>query len=418
MMLAESFYIVQSQIIGLSELPFSIDKKSIRKPFQTIFSSKDCFSNMQSLILNAWPTSTLPSQPFIRGLGQICFNTRSARLLNSHERIYDLPKYLKKSDDCSEEKITFWGYNQSLEDQRMNQLYFELRRPLFLKATHEQKVKADGRLFLHIYPAGYLMIHLAIAMKQALSLDDQTIREILLETRPGSKNQKWFWRTKLIDGTLSEVTDLARSNIFQSIFSSPPVTKSSRWQSAIKIVSTIEAKKLSKLILKGDYEVFKIRNSEYIISSRHGIICNFEPTRERRSALRFFWKIFTFHNLVAFKNYVYDAYAEFLREEILQLRKHRLSYIIKLKEDLFRLSVFDPLISEYLYALDGHIRSAPPFYRAIYSSISNGGSFDMRRNKIKSLVSEWESEVAQWDPSMIIIWKKVASPLLSLLKLI
>jgi len=417
-MVAETFYIVQSQIVGLGILPFDTDKKSIRKPFQTIFSSKDCFSNLESLIINARQTSSLPSQPFIRGLGQICFNTRSARLSNSFERIYYLPEYLSKSYDYSEEEETFFGYNNSLEDQRMNQLYFELRRPLFLKTTHEQKVKADGRLFLHIYPAGYIMIHLAIAMKQALSLDDKTIREILLETRPGSTNQKWLWHTKLIDGTLSEVTDLVRSNVLQSIFTKPPVTEPSHWQSAIKIVSTKKANKLAQQFLKGDYEIFKIKNSEYIISSRQGIICNFLPTRGRRSALRLFWKIFTIHEFVIFKNYVYETYAEFLRAEILQLRKYRLSNFYKFKEDLFRLSVFDPLIPKYLFVLDNHIRSAKPFYRAIYSSFSNGESFDKRRNKVKNLVSEWENEVAQWDPSVMIMWKKIVSPLLSLLGLV
>jgi len=85
------------------------------------------------------------------------------------------------------------------------------------------------------------------------------------------------------------------------------------------------------------------------------------------------------------------------------------------REDIHRLSVYRSEVPHYLLALDTHTRSAPPFYRLIYSSISGGIGFDERRKKVKELVREWEEEVEQWEHSLALLWKTVIAPLRSLL---
>src|SRR4030095_3146342 len=118
---------------------------------------------------------------------------------------------------------------------------------------------------------------------------------------------------------------------------------------------------------------------------------------------------------VILKNQIYENYAEFFRREIISLKGFRLSVTRKLtKEDAKRLSVYDPKIHVYLYTLDKHIRTVShfkPFYGKVYSVLSNGAGFDIRREKVKELLAEWVHEVELWEHGGVIVWKKVIAPI-------
>ena len=102
--------------------------------------------------------------------------------------------------------------------------------------------------------------------------------------------------------------------------------------------------------------------------------------------------------------------------QITELVDFRLSLRRKLtKEDLLRFSVYDTNVHRFMAALDGHIRTARPFYRRIYSLISGGTGFSERREKVKELVNEWHDEAAKWEPSLVKLWNKVIRPVRSIL---
>lgn len=436
-MSVDSVYIVQSQIIQLGKGPFEIEKRNIRNAFRPIFTSPDCFTKMRTSILSGWERPIpLPPLPFISCLGQVCFNTRSVRLSPEArwrlvesfggekywdpQEKYERTNREKDNTDIGfiydEDRDIFFGYDESLEDQRMNYLYFEIRRPLFIKATLDRRVVADGNVFIHIYPSGYLVLHLAIALKQHKQWAFSELRTVLRETRPGSSNTRWIWWSRLGTGDLAEIVKIVKENTLRSIFENPPSIKSSDWFSALKISSEVESEKIVSLFLKGGYDCFEFSCVEYMLSSRQGLICCFSPFRKRKSALRLFWKILVLYEFVLLKNFIYETYADLLRSEILKLREFRLSPLRKLiKEDIRHFSVFNPLIPQYLFALDKHIRSAKPFHRRVYSSISQGMGFDARREKVKELLKEWEIEVEQWEHSALLIWKTIIAPLRSLI---
>jgi len=134
--------------------------------------------------------------------------------------------------------------------------------------------------------------------------------------------------------------------------------------------------------------------------------------------LRAFWNYLSLHNFALLKDQIYTDYAAYLRAETVKLREYRLSTVKKLSEENFKIiSVYRPEIARYLLALDNHIQNAPPFHRLIYAKISDGTGFTGRRQQVKQLLAEWETEVSQWEHSVVLLWRHISSPLRTLLGL-
>jgi hypothetical protein len=176
----------------------------------------------------------------------------------------------------------------------------------------------------------------------------------------------------------------------------------------------------SLLLLEDGYEVLDMQNREtcmrYLISSHQGLICIFKPKSNRKSALRFFWKIVFLSEFIEYKRQIYEDYSIFLQNEVQNLTDFRLSIKRKIKkEDLLKFSVYDPIIPEFIFALNKHIKQAAPFHRKIYSIISMGSDFDsLRERLINRDVKEWREEVDKWNPSLILLWNKIIFPIRSL----
>lgn len=423
----DSAYIVQSQIISLSDRPFP-SPKGIRSVWHPLFNSKNCFTDLGNLIYDPGIRyDQLPPKPFIRNIGSIWFNTRSARLECPFER-YELGSYLltgnkKEWEDFLDYSKTIFGFDFQFEDQRMNYLSFEVCKPLLLKAKTDDETQAEGKVFIHIYPSGYLVLHLAIALNWHDGRSLKDLQQIILQTRPWREDNRWIWSSRIGSGKLSEIIKLINDNLQKSFYvnSSTPLRHGS-WKSSLKLISAADSKQIaSELLLpEGKYEILDMQNRKtymrYLLSSRQGLICIFKPESNRKSALRFFWKILFLSEFVEYKNQVYEDYAKFLRIEVNKLKDFRLSLIRKAtKEDLLRFSVYNHMIPQFLFTLDNHIHSAAPFHRYIYSTISTGTGFDLRRDKVKKLIIEWEKEVEQWEPTLSLLWKKIISPIRSLL---
>jgi len=439
-MIAHSVYIVQSQIVSLGSIPFTVDCDELNPVFSPIFTSENCFMNMQNSILNferrylrkdRESYTHLPSKPFLRNLGRLYFDSRSIIFASKDtqdtvidhltQRTEHWPPYTKK-DEEDEYYFQVFGHSRELKDQRMNHLYFELYRSLSLKAVFKDKTQATGKIFLHFYPSGYIIINLAIDIKQQNLQDFSTLEHAIRETRPHRHDGHWIWSCRLGEGKLPKIIKLVKENIYESLFKYPPSTlpKESHWHSALKLLTTTESKEFANIFFKGKYENFEFSHRfttpEYLLSSTQGIIFLMSPSHKkwRQRTIQLFWRVFTIYEFLMLKKYIYGDYAKFLSSEIAELKKFRLSVSKKLtEEDLFKFSVYDPKIPEYLLALDKHIQNASPFYRRVYSSISSGINFDDSREKVKKLVEKWEAEIEQWEPKLCFLWKKIISPIRS-----
>jgi hypothetical protein len=455
-----SAYVVQTQIISLGDRPFAAEK-AVRRPFRGIIGSKNCFDEMKDAILSTRMPGRMPPQPFVKQLGAVCFSVESLRLYSSSP-IENLPNHeLEKADEVwgvgwqeatgqvlnnlfkyMLEIDDVFGYDAALKDQRMNHLFFEVWRPLFLKASVNGRTVADGRVFVHLYPSGYVVLHLAIALKAPNDGSTGELANFLKETYPNSSHTTWRWSSSLASGSLSHIVRLIRQNVMQSLFASPPDdVHDSDWHYALRVRTERPAEALAEALFSGEFEseeigVFPhhpgapVRDKysidfwlnerdpfgEHVLTSRRGLIYLFSPARMRKSMLINFWKAHSIYEFILVKNQIYGDYAEFLRSSLVELKAFRRSIVRKLtQDDLLDLSVYDFRMPVYLLALDRHTKTLPSYYRWIYASISAGAGFDGRRARAKELVSEWEEEVDKWEPALSLLWKKLFSPLRTLL---
>jgi hypothetical protein len=461
----ESAYIVYTTVASLSDYPFQ-PPDSLRPIWRPIFKHKRCFSSSPELLWdrNCWedylywskqppgesngfwrrhlPMHPLQSKPFIRGLGSIRFDTRSVHFEHQSHRRKELLYHLRgeklpwpdgghsgldlPSYHAFNPNRPYFGYEPELSDQRMNYLHYEIRKPLRVRATEGVcGAQAAGKIFIHIYPSGYIVLHLALTLgwQNGVSLTD--IRQALHETSPGLRKSLGQWSSRLHNGTLFEITERVLACLQRSFYTegSRPLRLSS-WRAAVKFSSSAQYENIAAALFseEGDYKYLLPRTSpmklrahvQAMLVSRSTLACVFEPDCGRRSSLKVFWNIVDLHEFVALKRRMYEDYAEHLRDQILQLGLFRRSLKRKAtEEDLLRFTVYDETIPIFLANLDKQVRLLSPFYRYMYSLISAGTRFDELREKVKKYVSEWQEEVDQWEHPLAALWKKVLSPLRS-----
>ncbi|MCB2178748.1 hypothetical protein KQH61_04980 [bacterium] len=441
-MIFDSLYIIQSQVISLGKLPF-LDKKILRSHFAPIFASEDCFINMRRSILHDdYPPEAipLPSKPFIKNMGQVVFDTRSVRLAGytgdfpkfmpggcdgiilaenlAHCENYRDPKS-KPQKNFKGYKPTAFGYNRKIKDQRMNFLYFETRHPLYIRGLSDSQTVADGHIYLHFFPSGYLVFNINISIKEKSQGSLEAVKTAFQETQPWRFDNEWVWQSKLGKMKLPELVRTIKENISRSIYRDDTETfgRESDWHYMVKAVTEEDASQVaSALSLQSQTRLEFWNNMHVLLATKKGAVCRLYPSHTQKSAMRFFRKIFVMHEFVLLKNQIYTDYTEFLRPEIAKLKKFRLSTRHKIMEDdLFKFTVYNNQIPQYLMFLDKHIRSVSAYYRRIYSFFSTNYGFDERREKVKDLVGVWEGEVEKWEPPLQTLWDRVLKPLQSLI---
>lgn len=370
------------------------------------------------------------SKPFVRNLGALCFNARTTCLTNQSER-QNLANFLASRGKLPErfQPPSIFGYDAKLGDQRMNFVCFEVYKPVNLSASMKDGALAKGKIRVHIYPSGYVILRVEISInhhsfyEEAWGEGRQILRKLLIETRPWRSNSSIVWCSKFGRGKMTDILEQVKNNLRESILQDSSLRlREGRWQTTLRLFTNYNCRKTAAelLSIKGQYETMDVADhwgaNKYLLASRQGLACLFGLKQGRKSARNFFLMFSALAEFVAFKQMVYSDYIHFLNEQIIELTDYRLSLKRKLvREDLFRFSVYDSTVHWFLGILDRHINAARPFHRRIYSLISNGTGFDEKRDKVKELAKSWHQEVSQWEPSLAKLWKKVIWPLRSLL---
>jgi len=426
-----SLYVVHSQVLGLATRPFP-SKAGIRGRWNSIFQDKKCFSHKAAQAGRRGDVDSLASAPFLRRLGAVCLDTEHVR------EAFALNKYRGLNvDDLSDTKF-FGASGKYRGDERLSHLYFELRRPLSLAASPKglRLRPVSAKLFVHIYPVGYVVLKLAVSLafkgwNHTDNPEDCTIgllRQLFDETKPWGERGDWTWKCSIKTGTLPEIMTVIKNELQRSFYSDTSRKFSEgSWESAVKIGSpstkmalTGRTIAINVLFRNKEFESFDILDdwghNKRLLASRQAIACVFSPRTARRLSIKFFWKFLVLAELVQLKRRIYEDYIQFFKEQMNELREFRLSLRRKAtKEDVFRFSVYDPQIPRLFLVLDQHIRATKPFYRRIYSMLSTGTGLDARRARAATLVRDWQDEVEKWEPVLVVLWKKIIAPLRSLL---
>ncbi len=442
-----NLYIVHNAVFSINKLPLD-ENRNIRPSLNKIFNNNFCFREFRLNILR-FRKEQAPPLPFIKNLGSIIFSPNSLRLSNSlwfhrdtvpqllaGREEYKNPEEPLQEDSFSlDDDYKIFGYNSKLEDQRHNFLYFETSKSLYIKYVLNGECLGTGRVYTHIYPFGYIVISFALNVDSFKVTG--SINTILKETRLSNKNSNWLWQSKFGNLPLSEIFFHIKKSIFESLFEPDNIPSAKvSIHSSIKYFDNIEFEMIG--VLKGEKSKFEIGgkflvydeelNVEYewpgrpVIESfeinQQGLLFKFSHERTRKTALRLFWKINTIYEYAFIQKRIFHDYKNYLTDKIQELKEFRFQFGKKmLEEDISKFSVYEPSIPRFIYNFNKHISRAAPFYRKIYHTIETGIKLKNDREELKVLIKEWEQEVEKWDPPVKALWKKILSPLRSLLGL-
>jgi len=453
MITPKSVYVVHSRCISLGGHSF-LPEELINPAFRYIFNSSGCFTDFFARKRNKTP------DPFIPRLGAIGMGPAAERMVSPFNNFFESLEQLEIlfSDQPyswfelfdNQEEFERWkakksglGFVPGLQDQRMQFIFFELLNPLRLVGYHQEQVVAKAKLFIHIYPAGYIISHLAISLTDRALRDPNLSSDILKELRPWRKNLTWVWSSRLGNLSLKETIDDVDLLVTKAILTNrTTIYTNQNWRTSIKVDLShtkdqyeewsdapfrYEWEMLSKKLAN---EWLNIRNNEdlkpflfnykasikEILHTNQGTFFIVDKDAKRRLALRLFWSIQFLQEIVLLKEQIYKDYIDTFQTELIRLKELRLSIKKRIDEQsIFEISVFDEDIARHLWVLDKIIQQVSGLYRSLYSYLSDNTELDVRRIRAAELLNEWEEEVAQYDPFIFAIWKKVIAPLRAIL---
>lgn len=456
----EYIYIEHNAVIALNERPLGENIK-IRAPLNKIFNHERTFEehrmNFLGLNLNYRKPQLIqygdfppimmprfvysnPSHPFIKNLGPIVFNSNSLKLISSGcctrntiiellagRRSFNEPNAKKESieeiayydvDDGDETKPIFFGYNPWLEDQRHNHLFYETAKSLKIKHHVNNKCIASGKIKVHIYPFGYIVLKFSLNINYNLLSED--INTVLKETRLTNSKSTWLWKSKFGDLPLAEILKNVKFSILDTLYEQDD--RPSLKEHIFSSIKYTEHFGSEINLLKGDMESFVLfdndwnETSEYFYINPQSLIYQFSNKRKFKSSLIIFEKLNYIYEYAFLKKLITNDLNKYLKNKILDLKEYRFSLSKKLiEEDIYIFSEYEAEIPRFVKNYFEHISNAPPFHRKIYSLIEKGINLDYEKNKLNNTLKDWEQEVEKWDNPLKALWNKILSPLKGLL---
>lgn len=392
----ESLYITQTAIIGLSDVPLEA-KDNIRSAFNSIFRNQKCFTDAGINITDAKTEEELANLPFISNLGQLCIYEKPIEFFVTYPDYEELWDY------------SFFGYDKGLKDERMNFLCFGLNRPFKMLAQYGGRTVASGKIFLHIYPTGYIVVHLAVYRRDVQTVEIKTEKDILdliHETKPWLDG-KWKWKSRFGCYSLRETFEHVFQNISLSLFAEGKMAlRNLEWKAGVSMKADLYDEKISRAIMSGEatnrFVELRPNWSDIpggILVAKKRIHYYFARcVRERDSVLHSFWKINHICEFVLYKNRVYSDYLKYIQKDRNEMRELNLNKEYKFKPaKIFGKDFYKSTFFQYTQILDGYVTVLGAKYRAMYSLFSDVDGFDDRRTKLIKALDDWEKDIVAWN---------------------
>ena len=389
-----SLYVTQSAVINLFDVPLEV-KEDIREAYNVIFRNKKCFADAFEKFGEIGQEDVSDDDlPFIYNMGKLCFNDSSAALL-----------------DSGTYNQTTFGCDDGLEDQRMNFLSFALCKSFKMLAQYRGKTVASGKIFLHLYPTGYIVVHLAVYRREADGFEIKTeedLLELIHETKPWL-NGKWVWESKFGCYSLGETFRQVFQYISMSILSEGELKiPKLKWKAGIAMTTDLSDKKVRQAIMEAKgierayVEASHQKNDEGIpggiLVAKDKYYYFASCRRNRRFILHSFWKINYINEFLLYKDKVYSDYLERIQKDRNEMRNLRLNkqYSFKLANIVGK-DFYNDTFFPYTQLLDEYTKMLIPRYRAIYTLLSKANGFDNKRDKLKQALEDWLKDIDEWN---------------------
>jgi hypothetical protein len=207
-------YVVHTQVLGLDKKPFP-QKDILNNAWHPYFCESKCFTKNRELIYGEHP-----SKPFIPCLGSVWFDPVTNVDVTSSLVPYDYQDFLYNDGQETEDGQwnSVFGFSPEIEDQRMYFLCWNLCNPITIKAKTGNKINATGKVFIHVYPSGYIFITFAINLDWSQCNSSLDIVNVIQESKPWVSENQWDWNSRIYQGRLSGLLSIFEVNLRKSFF--------------------------------------------------------------------------------------------------------------------------------------------------------------------------------------------------------
>lgn len=413
-----SLYITHSAVISLDDAPL-LTTDNIRDSFIPIFIDKNCYANGLTNFFSL--NSKIPTikTPFINNMGRVILSNRTFNFFKTNP-YFDNPEDHEKTKNVGGYVLD--GHIKELPDQRMYFFYFELEKPIKILAQFNGKTMASGRIFLHFYPTGYIIIHLAIYSKNISNStinSESDLTNLIRETIP-QENKKWKWKSTFGNLTLKETIDQVCFNITHSLYKNRETTLAiSDWKTGVSISGDLPKAQYSQTIRKNINFIDISRNYDSIDSKEprsflfirkniHYYVT--DSGRKRSTILHSIWMINKINEFLLFKKHVYVCYQNHLSKDRKEINNFILNRELFFhKANIFGKNYYNEFFYYHLEALDDYTKMFGSKYRAIYAKFSESNGFNKERAKLLQELKDWKQDIEKWmdkDPLLMQLLEK------------
>lgn len=270
---------------------------------------------------------------------------------------------------------------------------------------------------MHIYPTGYIVVHLAVYRRDAANFEIKTEKDILdliHETKPWLDG-KWKWKSRFGCYSLRETFEQVFHNISMSLFTEGVMEIGNlEWKAGVAASVDLSDGEIRSTILR--HETTN-RFTEYrgwdrdipsgILVAKNRIHYYFARMgRERDMILHSYWKIRYIYEFLLYKNKVYSDYLKYIKKDRNEIRNLKLNKEYKYKaanivgKDFYKSTFF-----KYTQVLDEYVTMLGTKYRAMYALFSKVDGFDDKRQKLNNALEAWEDDIEAWQEKDTVLMK-------------
>ena len=414
----KSMYLVQTKVIPLSIIPFQdagyFTEEYIRitKP-SFLFDNSNCIKHCKNR-----PYGKVPFIPF---LGRLIINTR--------QFYYYKPSYIH-DDSKREEFLTYaiesradhyfsiTGFNNSLVEQRLGTVYYELEKPIFIKAIID-KISVTGKVFLHLYPSGHLIIHIAFSCSP-INSDDQC-KDIIEQTKPWGVNTTVLWScpNQKVTGSLSQVLQKIYERIAGFVYNSDyrqfffdSESRQKWFLTNNMMIQDVLSSKVNRIlednrIIRKNHDLFDTnhgfsRFGDYRFDDYYDCFsitdneCFYltNPDRNRQKRLKAFWKIMHLIEVAHYCKTNLNQYNMFFEQDSISIktRLYQRKYAW-IPRSMFESTHYDNKILAHIFQLRFFYNDLSPFYQKIWYLLTKEFKIDKIQEEVDSKSQKWIDEV-------------------------
>jgi len=413
-----SIYVVHSRVIPLCEHPFCYQDE-LRPVWEPFFQDMQGFT---PYLIS--PSSSLSRHPFLNTLGPLVFNTHRSNVLCGQSDTVNswlLEKlsaplqnpYIQPCTHAGERPCTIFGFDPQLADQRQSLLYLECARRIPLRSNGMDDARAQGNFYIHVYPAGYLVVNLALNLNWQHPRSMAEVAALVGETRPWRSDGAWRWESRLANGKIHYLYLRLRTALFSAFFESHHTAlREGEWKTFIKHCFQETTEELGEALGGGEISSSlrtDINGLQTMILSAHGALLGFPSgDHSRTRQLKYFWQVLQLAEYALLRKQIHaDIFTRTLGA--LQILQPLLSGQFPSVESHQSLesAALDENLVRYLQVLEGYYQQLKPESKELIKEFSYWLGVDSQRWAFMAELEGWQQQMGEWDPAFVAAWNPI-----------